>query len=155
MEAVIEAAKYKDYNIIAKDTKRFDKFNWNDFKKTEVYKIRQKNDEIILGLMSITDHSDPATDALEIGLLEVSAENIGTHKLIDRISGCLIAFACREAIKRGHEGYVFLVPKTGLIDHYIAKYGFLHFPMRSTLRPEGIMILHESNSRALIKKYIG
>lgn len=153
-EAIIEPVTSKDFKTIAKDSKRFDKFDWDEFKTKEVYKLRVIHNDTILGLMSITDHTDPGINAIEIGLLEVSAENIGENKGIDHIGGCLIAFACRESIKRGHDGYVFLVPKTGLIEHYAKKYGFQHFPLRTAKRPEGIMTVYDGRSRALIKKYI-
>ena len=68
--------------------------------------------------------------------------------------GCLIAFACREAFKRGYEGWVFLLPKTYLVQHYPSKYGFTHVPIKTSERPEGIMELNTSSSLRLIKKYL-
>ena len=154
LEAVVEMVTPADFKIIKKSVDRFDKgFNWSDYKDKEVYKIRLKNDEIILGLMCIIDHTDPSVNAIEILLLESSAENIGKDKKIDFIGGCLIAFACRESFKRGHEGVVYLVPKSGLVEHYTDQYGFHHWPQRTSERPEGIMFLYEPDSRKLIKSY--
>ncbi|MEO6850831.1 MAG: hypothetical protein ABI203_00960, partial [Mucilaginibacter sp.] len=87
-------------------------------------------------------------------LLEVAIEHVGTDKKLENIGGCLIAFACREAIKRGHEGFVFLIPKTKLVEHYIKHYGFEHFPMKTTGRPEGFLYLEDQASRRLIEKYL-
>lgn len=98
--------------------------------------------------------SDEETNAIEIELLEVSEENIGSEMKLDFIGGCLIAFACRESFKRGHDGIVFLTPKTQLLKHYPLKYGFHHLPLRTVQRPEGLMILFEDDSRKMIKEYL-
>ncbi|MRG46798.1 hypothetical protein GFS24_16885 [Chitinophaga sp. SYP-B3965] len=154
LEVVIERLKPKDFKIIKKDKERFDKFDWNQYKGREVYKLRRKDDETILGLMCLTDHADVDTNAIEIELLEVSDDNIGESKKIDGIGGCLIAFACRESFKRGHDGCVFLVPKTYLVDHYPEKYGFTHVPVKSPSRPEGFMVLYDETAQNLIQKYL-
>ncbi len=154
LEAVIEPVTTMDFKVIKKNKEQFDKFLWEEYKDQEVYKLHLKDEETILGLICITDHTDLSIDAIEIRLLESSAENIGIDKKIDFIGGCLIAFACREAFKRGHEGCVFLVPKTELIEHYSAKYGFQHFPISTAERPEGILTLFETGSQKLIKKYL-
>lgn len=154
LEAVIELLANKDFKIIQKSKNRFDKFDWSEYQNHEVYKLRLKNDETILGLMCLIDHPDAATNAIEIELLEVSDENIGSEKKLDYIGGCLIAFACRESFKRGHEGCVFLTPKTKLLEHYPLKYGFHYTPLKTVERPEGLMILYEEGSRKLIRKYL-
>ncbi|MGV8136822.1 MAG: hypothetical protein AB2L20_16555 [Mangrovibacterium sp.] len=154
LEAVIEPLTNKDFKIVKRSKDRFDKFDWSEYQGQEVYKLRLENDETILGLMCLTDHTDEATDAIEIELLEVSAENIGSKKKLENIGGCLIAFACRESFKRGHDGFLFLTPKTTLITHYSAKYGFHHFPLKTVQRPEGLMVLYEDGSRKLIKEYL-
>ena len=69
------------------------------------------------------------------------------------VGGCLIAFACRESFKRGYEGWVFLVPKTNLIEHYHSNYGFLHVRSSSTTRPNGIMTLNGKASQKIITDY--
>jgi|SRR6185312_4482777 len=153
-EAEIEPVSKKDFETIKKDASRFKKFNWSKYKSKEVYQLKLKNGNQILGLMCIIDHTDPQINAIEIMLLEVALEHVGSSKKIERIGGCLIAFACRESIKRGHEGFVFLIPKTDLIQHYTNHYGFEHVPIRTTQRPEGLMILYEHTSRGLIEKYL-
>jgi hypothetical protein len=150
----IEPLSNEDFKAVKKDIKRFAKFNWSLYKDKEVYKLKLKAGNEILGLMCIIDHTDTQTDAIEIGLLEVAAEHVGADKKIENISGCLIAFACREAIKRGHDGYVFLIPKTKLVEHYIKYYGFEHFPMKTVGRPEGFLYLEGHTSRKLIEKYL-
>jgi len=154
LEAVIEPMTSKDFKAIKKSKDRFNKFDWNEYQGEEVCKLRLKNDDVILGLMCLMDHEDEATNAIEIELLEVSEENIGSEKKLDNIGGCLIAFACRESFKRGHDGFVFLTPKTKLLEHYPSKYGFHYMPLRTIQRPEGLMILYGEDSRKLIKEYL-
>lgn len=153
LEAVIEPMANNDFKVIKKDKNRFNKFNWSEYRSHEVYKLRLKNEDVILGLICIIDHNEEATNAIEIELLEVSEENTGAKKLLDGIGGCLIAFACRESFKRGHDGIVFLTPKTQLVNYYSEKYGFYHLNLKSVKRPEGLMVLLEEDSRKLIKKY--
>jgi hypothetical protein len=153
-EVVIEPVTKRDFRVIKKSKDRFDKFDWNQYQGQEVYKLKLKGDDTILGLMCLIDHLDEATNAIEIELLEVSNENIGSKKKFDNIGGCLIAYACRESFKRGHDGVVFLTPKTELLDHYPSKYGFHHVPLRTSKRPNGLMVLSEGASRKLIRKYL-
>ena len=152
-EAVIELVTAKDLKQIKKNKDRFT-FDWNKYKGHELYKIRLKANEIILGLMCLIDHEDAATNAIEIELLEASVENTGPEKKWDKIGGCLIAFACRESFKRGHEGCVFLTPKSYLLKHYPQKYGFTYMPVKSAARPEGLMIAYDDIARKLIKQYL-
>lgn len=154
LRAVIELLGPKDLKIIKKDKDRFDKFDWSKYKDQSVYKLRLKDDDVILGLMCLIDHADIETNAVQIELLEVSDDNIGASKKIDRIGGCLIAYACRESFRLGHDGCVFLIPKTDLVDHYAEKYGFIHFPMKTIGRPEGLMILYDKQARGLIHEYL-
>jgi len=153
-EAVIEAMKRKDFQIIKTSYHGLNKFEWSEFKGQEVFKIFLKDDETILGLVHLIDHEDEATNAIEIALLEVSDENIGRNKKFENIGGCLIAYACRESFKRGHDGFVFLTPKTDLIEHYSSKYGFEYVPLKTPSRPEGLMILYDNASRRLIRQYL-
>jgi len=154
LEAVIEPMTPADFKVIKKSREKFDKFDWSQYRQKEVYKLRRRDNDIILGLMCLIDHTDDATDAIEIELLEVSSENIGQRKQLDLIGGCLIAFACRESFKRGHRGCVFLVPKTSLLNHYPARYGFEYIPLKTHNRPGGFMILYEPGARKLIKVYL-
>jgi hypothetical protein len=151
---LIEPVTANDFKIIKKDKARFGLFNWNAYRKHEVYKLRLATEENILGLMCLIDHPpERGINALQIELLEVSAENSRGKKKLAHIAGCLIAFACRESFKRGYDGWVFLVPKTYLLQHYQAKYGFTHVPIK-TWGPEGFMELNTAGSLKLIKKYL-
>ncbi|MBO9660805.1 MAG: hypothetical protein J7527_18430 [Chitinophagaceae bacterium] len=154
IEGVIESISDGDFDKIQHGKDQFDKFDWNAYRGKEVYKLRIANEERILGLMHLVDHLDPAINAIEIALLEVSCENIGANKIIGNIAGCMIAFACGESFKRGHDGFIFLVPKTELIDHYHERYGFIHLPIKTIGRPDGLMVLEPAASRRLITKYL-
>ncbi len=121
VDAFIAALGPEDFAAMRKE-KGF-VFDWSLEKDNEVYKICLKADDTkILGLLSMTDH--PNELRIHINLLEVTKENVGRSKKLDYIAGCLIAFACASAFKRGYEGFVSLLPKTELIEMYQAKYGF-------------------------------
>lgn len=145
----VEAGEFAE---IVKDP-RF-AFDWIRYKKYEVYKLCLQGDELILGLICLLDNAEEGFESIKIELLESSAENIGSKKRYDRIAGCLIAFACRESLRRGRGGYVFLIPKTELIFHYCSQYGFEHFPFKTDGRPEGFMVLYDTASRRLISQYL-
>lgn len=150
---LIEAFSETDFKDIRKNRKQFPHFNWNKYKDREVYKLHIKNDTAILGAMCITQHSaEDGYDAIEIDLLEVSAENVGADKKHENIAGCLIAFACKESFKRGHDGCVFLSPKTNLIHHYASKYGMTHWPGGKN-PGTGFMVIQGMEAYHLIKKY--
>lgn len=142
-EAEILPVAKSDFSII-KRSKRF-VFDWSKLKGKGVYKLMQQGNPEILGLMCISEHGE-GWDAVEIELIEVCTEHARRKdKKIDGIAGCLIAYACRESIKTGHSGYVFLIPKTDLTEYYQKKYGFMPFG-RS-------LILDDTNALVLIKKY--
>lgn len=123
-------------------TKRFD-FNWNKEKNFHVYKLTIENKEEPIGLLSIENRLQDY--ALEIRLLAASKENIGKSKEYSRIAGCLIAFVCREAFKKGFGGFVCLKPKTKLEKHYMQQYGFQSTKM--------YLITEGENSLQLIQEY--
>ncbi|RPE09157.1 hypothetical protein EGT74_19295 [Chitinophaga lutea] len=155
LEVIIEPAAKEDFKVISKDKIRFSAFDWNKYKEKEVYKLRLKTDQTIQGLMCLRDFPpEMGVNALEIELLEVSAENRQAGKKLSGVAGCMIAFACRESFKRGYQGWVFLIPKTYLIEHYSSAYGFIHFPLITPDRPEGIMELDTIGAHLLIKKYL-
>jgi hypothetical protein len=152
IEAVIEAVGPKDFKQFARSKGGF-QFNWKKYKGQELYKLRDSQNDKILGLMCIRDHMDPETNAIEIELLEVIAENVGESKIIEGIAGCLIAFACRESFRRGREGFVFLTPKTGLIEHYADKYHMVYCPPLGS-KLEGIMVTNPKDALSLIRTYL-
>lgn len=151
--AMIELLDRGDFALVKKNKAEYPNFNWSKYKGLEVFKLIEEGNSAILGLMLLTEHTDPSINAMEIELLEVGITNMGKSKQIDRIAGCLIAYACRESFKRGHDGYVFLTPKTDLITHYESKYGMFYIPPMG-FRLEGQMVIGEATAKKLIKKYL-
>ncbi|MCO5950712.1 hypothetical protein [Mucilaginibacter flavidus] len=100
-------------------------FNWKKLKDGFViYKLSLIGDDDILGVIALKYY--PPEERTEIKLLAVSAENKGKNKRYERIAGCLIAFAGREAIRiYGRYPCLSLIPKTELKEHYISKYGMI------------------------------
>ncbi len=144
LDATISELVKKDYKAIKKN-KAFS-FDWEIEKNNEVYKIYLLSDEKeILGLMSLIDRKDEYR--VHLNLLEINKKHQGKEKEIDRIAGCLIAFAASAAIKRGYYGFVSLEPKTKLIDHYQDHYGFRQYGRY--LGIEG------DTSQYLVNKYLG
>lgn len=134
----IDAAEISQIN----KTKRFD-FNWNKEKAFHVFKLTVEGKEEPIGLLSMEER--PQDYALEIRLLAASKENVGQSQEFSRIAGCLIAFVCKEAFKRGFEGYVCLKPKTKLEAHYMEQYGLQSTKM--------YLITEGENSLQLIQEY--
>lgn len=134
----IDAAEISQIN----KSKRFD-FNWNKEKAFHVYKLTVEGKEEPIGLLSMEER--PQDYALEIRLLAASKENVGQSQEFSRIAGCLIAFVCKEAFKRGFGGYVCLKPKTKLEAHYMEQYGLQSTKM--------YLITEGENSLQLIQEY--
>lgn len=144
LKAMIAEVAGEDYKSVQKDAGF--SFDWEKEKDHEVYKIYLVSDNsTILGLMSLIDM--PEEFRVHINLLEVSNRHQGKNKEIDLIAGCLIAFAAALATKRGYFGFVSLLPKTRLIDHYQNKYGFRQYG-----RYVGI---EGAASQSLINQYLG
>ncbi|MCF2491616.1 N-acetyltransferase [Dyadobacter sp. CY347] len=121
VEATIEPVTASD---LKKLTKKDFVFNWKDFAATELWKLRIADSGIILGVMSLTYY--PLEYRIEINLITSRSDNVGPNKQYDRIAGCLIAWACRLAVKLyGNLACVSLKPKTRLVRHYQEKYGML------------------------------
>ena len=117
-------------------------FDWSTEIKKEVYQVRLKERRIILGLISLIDY--PKEFRIHINLIESRKNQRGKKKKIGNISGCLIAYACREAFKKGYSGFVSLVPKTQLVSYY-KRYGFIEIGTQ--------MAIFDENSKSLISKY--
>jgi hypothetical protein len=100
-------------------------FDWRSAALQRLYAIRVIDDKQIVGLIAILDV--PPELRLEVQLLESSEVNVGQSKMYKNIAGCLLAYACREAFLKGYYGFVSLVPKTELIEHYKSKYGFQQY----------------------------
>jgi hypothetical protein len=121
-------------------------FDWEFEQTDELYKFHLKDDEHqILGLLSVKDY--PEELRLHINLIEVIKSQVGKVKTLDNIAGCLLAYACALAFKRGYEGFVSLQPKTRLIDLYQDKYGFRQYGR--------LLAVEYASSKQLIDKYIG
>lgn len=121
-EAEIVKVENSDYQKI-KASKQF-VFDWYKEKSNLVFKIVAKDnvDDQIFGLISLYDI--PQEFRIHINLVEVAKVHIGKLKKIDRIAGCLIAFATQISFEKGYMGFASLIPKTVLIKLYIKKYGF-------------------------------
>jgi len=107
-------------------------FDWKAVaNETNVYKLRLKGNDDILGLMALIDH--PREQRIEVKLLAVSRENvILLHEINKKINvyeemaGNLLAFAAKMAMtKYGELACISLVPKTELKEHYMQEYGML------------------------------
>jgi hypothetical protein len=144
LDAVIEPVTDADLLKIARDERFL--FDWKkeNNKGGIIYKLFVVETGVIVGLISQKDM--PKDFRIHLNLIESSKENVGAHKRIDRIPGCLIAFACAIAFKNGYNGFVSLIPKTELINHYIRKYGFRNYGK--------MLAIEDVNARLLIVKYL-
>jgi hypothetical protein len=119
-------------------------FDWLNLSECEIFAIRLSKEKLLVGLMAIKDIPDELR--LEIILLESSRENIGQTKSYAHIAGCLIAFACRMAFQKNYFGFVSLIPKTSLIEHYKTAYGFEQYGRH--------LAVDQERSHRLIDKYL-
>jgi hypothetical protein len=137
-------------NVVDGDFKQITKkrylFNWKKLQdECTIYKLALAESDDILGLIALTEHPDE--ERTEIKLLTVSVENIGKEKQYDRIAGCLIAFAAKEALKKYKDfPCVSLIPKTEIRQHYIYKYQMTDTGWQLYL--EGILLMN------MIKEYL-
>lgn len=148
-EAEIIKLNETDYKHIDKSKQFY--FNWSLEKEYDVYKIVKfgiKKNRKIHGLISLTDRSDEYRIHINLieNSLENSLENKGRNKKIERVAGCLIAFAVQIAFEKGYYGFTSLTPKTELINLYQEKHGFSQFGRQ--LAVEG------KEAIALIQKYL-
>jgi len=121
-------------------------FNWKlEFKHPEkdVYKLTIVNNQsVIQGLISLEIKSDH----VYMHLVESAPFNKGKLKVYAGIPGNLVAFACKLAFQRGHEGNVSFFSKTQLVQHYIDTLGAIHVGGR-------VMIIDTNAALKLINKY--
>ena len=114
----IFALEKADYKQLSKSRYFFD---WKEEEKYETYKLVQKGQNDILGLVSI--ERIPSEWRIHIRLLTVSKENKGSEKVFEKIAGNLIAFVSKEAVKEfGELACVSLLSKSSIVEHYITKY---------------------------------
>lgn len=121
LEAEIDRISEQDIQEIEKSN-RF-RFDWKKELIHEVYKVYLTKDGFVVGLVALKDI--PQDIRVHVQLIESSRNNTGKRKRLDRIPGCLIAYACELSFKKGYDGFVSLTPKTQLVNHYIKKYGFI------------------------------
>ncbi len=121
-------------------------FDWKmEFKQPQrdVYKLTIVNNQsVIQGLISLEIKSDH----VYMHLVESAPFNKGKTKVYAGVPGNLVAFACKLAFQRGHEGNVSFFSKTQLIQHYIDSLGAMHVGGR-------IMIIDTISALKLINKY--
>jgi hypothetical protein len=119
-------------------------FEWVEESSFDVYKLEIIRTNEILGLMSIAKIFEELR--VEIRLLELSKSNMGKDKRYQRVAGILIAHACKESFYSGFYGFVSLIPKTRLIDHYKREYGFKQYGKHLAVELE--------SSERLMNKYL-
>lgn len=125
-DGIILELEEKDFAKIKKSNQYL--FDWHLENANNVFKITsidKKEKEEILGLISLSNI--PEELRIHINLVEVAIINRGKDKNVDRIAGCLLAFACKLAFDKGYLGFTSLVPKTELIELYVNKYGFTKY----------------------------
>ncbi|MBI5856046.1 MAG: hypothetical protein HZB42_00205 [Sphingobacteriales bacterium] len=109
----------------------------------DVYKLTIVNNQsVIQGLISLEIKSDH----VYMHLVESAPFNKGKTKIYTGVPGNLVAFACKLAFQRGHEGNVSFFSKTQLVQHYIDTLGAMHFGGR-------VMIIETNAALKLINKY--
>jgi hypothetical protein len=121
-------------------------FDWkSELKQPErdVYKLTIVNNQsVIQGLISL----EVKSDHVYMHLVESAPFNKGKTKVYAGVPGNLVAFACKLAFQRGHEGNVSFFSKTQLVQHYIDSLGAAHIGGR-------IMIIDTIAALKLINKY--
>lgn len=123
-------------------------FNWAKALRENpesTFVLISKREKLIQGAIQIS--YDEGMLIMEI--LELAPHNIGKQKKFKNVAGCLIAFACREAIKlnSAYKGYVTFLSKTELINWYKEKYF-------ATQAMGQRMYIDPINGQKLIKNYI-
>jgi len=139
-EAEIVEIDKKDLKKISK-SKQF-QFDWS--KEDNIFKIikSEEEDPEILGLISIINI--PKELRIHINLVENSNDNKGKNKKVDKVAGCLLAFAVQISFEKGYLGFTSLVPKTELIKLYVNKYGFSQFGRQLAIeRREAINLIQK------------
>ena len=87
------------------------------------------NQLVIQGLISL----EVKSDHVYMHLLESAPFNKGKTKVYAGVPGNLVAFACKLAFQRGHEGNVSFFSKTQLVQHYIDTLEAVHIGGRTMI----------------------
>lgn len=117
----VELVKQERHQIelLSKDDFEFD---WSAELAHTIVSLQLVETSEVIGLVSFEIVQEELR--IEINTLELSKNNVGQNKTYDRIAGILISYVCKISFQYGFFGFVSLVPKTLLIDHYKQKYGF-------------------------------
>lgn len=145
VNAEIKPASTEDFNGLQYEN-RFTHFSWKELQKTnhdEVFKLERNG--TLLGLIQFFNEK-MLLQTIEITKLEVAIENVGAKKKFDYIAGCLIAFACLEALKLTGELFLFYTKDTK--KNYLAKYGMTSYS-------DFYVISNKENCKQLVLKYLG
>ena len=123
-------------------------FNWRTIAReegTQTYGLSVVQDNTIQGVL----HLKEVGGMLIMDIVEIAPHNIGGDKIYDYVTGCLIAFACRESFKidGNYKGFLVFVSKTDLIEWYISKYG-----AEVAIGPR--MFIAPENGRNLMTQYL-
>lgn len=122
-------------------------FDWLKELKTttnHVYKLTTlHNDDIIHGLISITDKNDH----IFMALIESARFNKGKNKQYKGVAGNLVAFCCKFSFEKGYDGVVSFVAKTKLIEHYKYTLGAKQFGVSNR------MYIDTKEAIILVKQY--
>ena len=139
--SLVSATDLKE--VIKKNNWQFDwKFELKQPQR-DVYKLTIVNNQsVIQGLISLEIKSDH----VYMHLVESAPFNKGKTKVYAGVPGNLVAFACKLAFQRGHDGNVSFFSKTQLVQHYIDTLGAMHVGGR-------IMIIDTIAALKLINKY--
>ncbi len=125
-------------------------FDWNKVNKeknSDVYILRTLKKPYSIEGMLLLKNED---GMLIMDLVEIAPHNIGTNnKRFDNVTGCLIAFACRESFKieSDYKGFLIFTSKSNLIELYQNKYG-------AVLSLGRKMYIDDRSGLNLIKKYL-
>lgn len=78
---------------------------------------------------------------IHLNLIESAKIHQGKDKQLEGIPGCLFAFAAKVAFEKGYNGFLSLLPKAQLIDHYVRMYGFTQYGRYLAIEAEASMQL--------------
>lgn len=117
-------------------------FNWTIESAFDVYFLCLEQNEEILGIASNKEYASELR--LHLNLLELAKENQGRSKKYEGVAGCLIAKGCLNSFLKGYSGFLSLIPKTQLIQHYQKVYGFRAYGRQLAISNENSMTLIKS-----------
>ena len=125
-------------------------FDWtaDDLKDAVVYKLTLENDDVIQGLVALTDF--PRDNAVYINVAESAPHNLGETKRYEGVGGHLFAIAAQTSVNNGYDGFMFLDAKnTDLVEYYHEKFGATLLGMPHPYR----MFIDEYHANQLLSIY--